>query len=52
MDSTEKFEKMTEGQNILRETKEKKWTLPLNDSNLASINQIFTRYWQLVKNSQ
>lgn len=52
MDFTEKFEKMTEGQKILRETKEKKMDLPLNDSNLAPIDQIFTRYWQLVKKSQ
>lgn len=26
MDFTEKFEKMTEGQKMLRETNEKKWT--------------------------
>lgn len=52
MDFTEKFEKMTEGQKMLRETKEKKkMDLPLNDSNLAPIDQIFTQYWQLVKNS-
>lgn len=34
MDFTEKFEKMTEGQKMLRETKDKKMDLPLNDSNL------------------